>query len=114
MKKLCAPKLNILNKTDPKKPNFDYDNQIWVNLKYKSKSTRVNFIPAKQKKKKTLEPTAEELAMQKRIRKERAFVIQAKIVKIMKARKTLNYQVLVSDVIEHIHMFHAETQMIKD
>ena len=87
MLKLCEPGKNFLNKSNPKKPTFNDNDTISLNLQFDNRSVRCNFIPSKTKKKVTLEPTADEVTMQKRIRKERAFVIQSKIVKIMKAHK---------------------------
>lgn len=114
MLKLCEPGKNFLNKSNPKKPTFNDNDTISLNLQFDSRSVRCNFIPSKTKKKVTLEPTADEVTMQKRIRKERAFVIQSKIVKIMKAHKSSTVQDLILQVIQHITMFKADPPMIKD
>ena len=114
MMKLCEPKKNILTKSNPKKPTFTNIDYVMFNKEHKNRAAKINYIPSKSKKKKTLEPTTEELSMQKRIRKERAFIIQTKIVKIMKSYKTYNVQQLIVEVISHVSMFTAEPEMIKD
>ena len=114
MMKLCEPGKNFLIKSNPKKPTFNDNDTVSLNLRFDNKSVRCNFIPSKTKKKVTLEPTADEVTQEKRIRKERAFVIQSKIVKIMKAHKRSTVQDLILQVIQHITMFNAEPPMIKD
>ena len=107
MRKLCEPKKNILNKTNPTKPSFTHTDSVWFNKDFKNRAMKLtySYIPIKSKKKKTLEPSIENLDLEKRIRKERAFVIQTKIVKIMKAHKIYNVQILIGVVADHIKMF---------
>lgn len=60
------------------------------------------------------EPTAEEAKEAKKVAKERVFVIQAHIVKVMKTQKKYSIQNLLTDVIRNIHLFKPEPKMIKE
>jgi cullin 1 len=46
--------------------------------------------------------------------KERTFVVQAHIVKVMKAQKQYRFQNVVTDVIRNITMFRADPKMVKE
>ena len=85
--KFCDPKIKILLK-EVKKPVFGEDEIIKVNLKFASNTIQSNLIPMRIYK------TNEEkrAAVTKQIERERQFVVQAHIVKIMKAQKTYPYQ----------------------
>lgn len=74
----------------------------------------MNIIPPKNFKRKTVVATSEEIEVQKQIRKERTYIIQAHAVKVMKAQKTYPFQNLMADVMRNITMFKAEPAMIKD
>jgi len=113
MMKLCDPKLKVLNK-EVNKPVFDANEKIRVNEKFKSAAVRNNLIPQKVVKKKTTEATAEESQQAKQVAKERTFVIQAHIVKVMKAQKQYRYQNVVTDIIRNITMFKADPKMVKE
>ena len=65
-------------------------------------------------KKKTVEATVEETAAAKQIARERQFVVQAHIVKVMKAQKTYRYQNVITDVIRNISMFRADPKQVKE
>ena len=64
-------------------------------------------------KRKGAEPSEEEAAQNKQVKKERAFITQAHIVKVMKAQKTYKYQDVIADVIRNISMFKADPALIK-
>ena len=111
--KLCEPKVKLLLKK-VNKPVFGEEEPIKVNLKFTSQTIKQNLIPQKSIKKKQVEPTEEENLQAKQIKRERTFVIQAHIVKVMKAQKTYKYQLLLNDVIRNITMFRAEVPMVKE
>ena len=113
MMKLCEPKIKVLTK-EVNKPTFGESEKIKVNMAFKSLSVRNNLIPQKGVKKKTTEATKDEIEQQKQVMKERTFVVQAHIVKVMKAQKQCRFQKLVSDVIENIKMFRADPKMVKE
>jgi len=46
--------------------------------------------------------------------KERTFVVQAHIVKVMKAQKQYRFQNVVTDVIRNVTMFRADPKMVKE
>lgn len=116
MMKLCHPKLGIIIKANPKKPVFLPDEKLVINEKYANNSIRVNFIPvvtsiqlvegAGQSGK-----SINELDLE--VAKERSMVIDAVIVRIMKARKVETNQVLIEEVIRQIKLFKAQPPIIK-
>ena len=77
---------------------------------------RVVFIPPQTHKKKEKEDAgnaAKEQADDKEIKMERQNIIDAVIVRIMKARKTEKHNQLIEDVIKQISIFMPQPQMIK-
>lgn len=82
-------------------------------MSYKSNSIRVSIVPKKTTKKQTSDLTDDEKKQKIRIERERTFVVQAHIVKVMKTQKTYRFQAVVTDVIRNITMFKAEPSMIK-
>ena len=113
MMRFCDPKMKVLLK-EVNKPVFGENEKIKVNPKFANNSIRINLIPQKNVKKKTAEPTAEEAQQAKQIARERQFVIQANIVKIMKAKKQYKYMELTTEVIRNINMFKADPKMVKE
>ena len=61
MKRLCDPKVRVLMKEVAKKPIFGEQEKIRANAKFTSQQIRQVLIPVKVVKKKTVEPTAEEV-----------------------------------------------------
>jgi len=90
MMQLCNPSIKLLNK-EIKKPIFEPNEKITPNLAFKSQTIRTDVIPKKSFKRKTVDRTAEELESEKIIRKERTYVVQAHIVKVMKSQKTYRF-----------------------
>ena len=93
MMKLCNPKSGIVKKENAKKPVFGKDEKLWLNAEYNSPNIRQNFIPAKTPKQIT---ESGELAgniekVEESVKQERAMVVDANVVRIMKARKVLMY-----------------------
>lgn len=113
MMRLCDPKIKVLAK-EVNKPIFGDNEKIKVNAKFNSNTIRCNLIPQKVVKKKTLVQTEDEKKASAQITRERQFVVQAHIVKVMKAQKTYGYQQVISDVIRNISLFRAEPKMIKE
>ena len=72
------------------------------------------MIPQKQFKKKSVDPTADEVTQAQQIHSERQYVIQAQAVKVMKTKKTYKMVALVGDIIKNISMFRADPKMIKE
>jgi len=74
---------------------------------------KVNFIPTQTHKKKTTEKNEKEKTDDNEIRIERQNIIDAVIVRIMKARKTEKHNQLLEDVMRQITIFMPQPQMIK-
>ena len=111
---LCNPKIKVLDKAI-KKPTFDDPNeQIKLNQKFTSSNIRVNLIPTPSNKKKTTGPDENEKGQSKEITTERQVIIQATSVKILKTRKTIAYQELITENLGMITMFKAQLAMIKE
>ena len=115
MKRLCNPKgPPVLQKERPKRPIFDENEKIRVDLKFNSPNIRNNYIPQRCFKKKSIQPTAEEVKETRAINNERQYVIQAQAVKVMKTKKQYKVIHLTSDIITNISMFKAGPKMIKE
>ena len=91
MMKFCNPQVKLLSK-QINKPVFGEDEKIKVNEKFQSKMVKMNIIPVRTVKKKEAGISAEEKKQLDTVNKERTFVIQAHVVKVMKAQKTYRYQ----------------------
>ena len=61
MIRLCDPKKGILTKTNPRNAIFRDDDVISVKENFNSATIKINYIPLKVVKKKSLEPTVEDL-----------------------------------------------------
>lgn len=87
----------------------DLDNKISLNLNYNNKKMRLNInIPLKK------EAAKEDKKTLKTVVEDRKYVIQAAIVRIMKARKELSHQLLVAQVLAQIERFKPTVQGIKN
>ena len=74
----------------------------------------MNLIPTPSNKKKTTGPDENEKGQSKEITTERQVIIQATSVKILKTRKTIAYQELITENLGMITMFKAQPAMIKE
>jgi len=115
MMRLCNPKHCVLLKQNKKKPVFAPDEKISVNTSFEYNNIRMNLIPA---------PSAAKMAesgvgnqstseMDDQVQKARTNIIDAVIVRIMKARKTELLNELIQSCIRQITMFAAQPPMIK-
>ena len=71
-----------------KKPQFEPNENVAVNQSFSNNNLRVNFIPTVTHKKVDTKQTDNEKVDDKEIKLERQNIIDAVIVRIMKARKT--------------------------
>ena len=112
--KLCNPKLKLLIYKN-KKPEFKPEEDLELNMEFSNNNKRIPFVP---------QPTPQQIAVSgidgkshKEIEedqlKQQQFVIQANIVRVMKARKTYKHNDLLQEVIAQCRMFKAQPKMIK-
>lgn len=105
---LCNPKFKFLTYSGGNKANFNDNETIGANRSYNSKILRKTFKPAKTVVKKEVGLSKEEEQLNDALMKERNVKIQAKIVQIMKARKTMKYADLPMEVASQINHFKAQ------
>ncbi len=79
------------------------DGAISINSNFKSPSRRIKLPNV---------PLSSEINI-KKVQEDRTHIIEASIVRIMKARKTLPHQELISNVLSQLHTFQCETRDIK-
>ena len=98
MKRLCAPAHQILLKAKKTKPVFEKDELIKLNEIFKGNNTKLNLKPVMGAKAAAGDKGAIDSANSE-TQKERSFVIEAVLVRNMKAKKTENIIVLTNLVI---------------
>jgi len=113
--KLCNPKHPVLSKAE-KKPTFDnMDEKISLNSKFENSNIRLNLVPTASAKQMAMggggAKSQEDIDSQ--VQKERCFIIDSVIVRIMKARKVETHNELTGSVISQIQLFKAQPLMIK-
>ncbi len=79
------------------------DGTISINSNFRSPSRRIKLPNV---------PFSSEINL-KKVEEDRTHIIEASIVRIMKARKTLVHQELISNVLSQLHTFQCETKDIK-
>lgn len=114
LKHLCNPKQKIISKDNPKVPKFTPEEKLTVNEAFKNNLIKLNFIPKPTTKK--LNPKdKDDISRQvnEEINTERQMVLDAMIVRIMKARKKERHTELLTEVIKQVSLFKPQPQMIK-
>lgn len=95
MAPLCHTKINII-KYDKKEDIYSFNSSLT------KKNKKINLPIVKIK------------VSEKKISEDRKFTVDAIIVRVMKARKSLDYQSLITEVIDQSKLFHPEIKLIKD
>ena len=114
LKHLCNPKQRIIAKENPKVPKFTPEEKLTVNADFKNNLIKLTFIPKPTTKK--LNPKdKDDITRQvtEEINSERQMVLDAMIVRIMKARKKDRHTELLTEVIKQVSLFKPQPQMIK-
>ena len=107
MLKLCNPKMKVLLKENAKVPKFGPGEKITVNLSFENNNIRLNVVPV-LKTEKIMEGAGGNKSLAEidnEVLKERGLVIDAMLVRVMKARKKEKYNQLVNEVIRNIKLF---------
>ena len=105
---LVLIKTKLLDCSDPE-DQVTMRSVLTFNPNFKSKKLRINLnVPLK------LEQKVEQEATEKHVEEDRKIIIQAAIVRIMKMRKELNHQSLLSEVVGQIsNIFKPKVHLIK-
>lgn len=78
------------------KPGFEGPKEPFsLRLDFKHNNIRISYIPQQSTVRKTAEPTKDDEKLNDQISRERQFLLQAAIVKIMKTRKDETHQQLI-------------------
>ena len=98
LKHLCNPKMKLIAKDNPKVPKFNPDEGLKVNKAFKNNLIKLNFIPKPVLKKKDPNQKSEvQNQVEEEIKAERQMVLDAMIVRIMKARKRERHTELLTE-----------------
>jgi len=107
MMRLCNPKTQVLKKENAKKPVFEPNEMITVNPKFENNNIRLNLVPvvsaAQLAQGAGGTRSVEEVDVE--VQKERAMIIDAVCVRIMKGRKVEKHQELIQAIIHQVNMF---------
>ena len=106
--------MRIINKEALKSPKFTPDEKLEVNKDFKASLIKLNFIPKPVLKRKDPNEKSEvQNQVEEEIKMERQLVLDAMIVRIMKARKKERHTELLTQVLKEISLFKPQPQMIK-
>lgn len=114
LKYLCNPKMKIIAKANPKVPKFTPEEMLKVNVAFKNSLIKLNFEPKTILKRR--DPNAKsdiQNQVEEEIKSERQMVLDAMIVRIMKARRTERHTELLTQVMKEVSLFKPQPQMIK-
>ena len=113
--KLCNPKTKLLLKQNPKPVFSNPEEQFRCNMKFENNNIRFNLVPVPSSQKMAegsggIKSTSD---LDAELMKERSMIIDAVIVRIMKARKVETHNALIECIIKQVAMFQAQPSMIK-
>jgi len=102
MLKMCNPKIKIILKEKPGKPSFEPEEKMKLNMDFSNNSIRFNLVPVLSSIKMAegaggIKSTSD---LDQELQKERSMIVDAVIVRIMKARKVEVHQKLVEACIK--------------
>jgi len=94
---------------------FKESEEIRVNQAFKNPALKVSLVPKKTHKKKTTTEKGEvQLQVEQETKMERQHVLDAIIVRIMKARRTETHTLLIQEVMKQVNLFKPQPAMIKE
>ncbi|KRX00759.1 Cullin repeat-like-containing domain [Pseudocohnilembus persalinus] len=104
----------IVRKLD-KKAKFEDDDTIKINRNFNNKSLKVNCKPKgiQFKLEQDEEKLAQRVEQQKKANQQKTYIMEATIVRIMKAKREMKLQDLIIEVVEQVILFVAERNQIK-
>lgn len=88
---------------NPNPKTIDSDDKFVPNEKFSCMHRKVRIPP----------PSQEETHKQERVEEDRSIAVEAAIVRILKARRTMTHQVLVSEVLSQLSFFQPNPKLIK-
>lgn len=100
---LACSKYKILSKTGENQKGVDDGDTFTPNDGFQCPHRKIKIPP----------PTSEETHNKERVEEDRSIAIEAAIVRIMKARKQLNHQHLVTEVLTQLAFFKPNPKLIK-
>jgi len=112
---LAHPKVKVLNKR-PNKKELKMEDTFSFNNKYKNQRVRVHIgiLDAAKDKNKTQQQKNKKRQVPQQVLESRKNRVEAAIVRIMKARKKLNHQQLIVEVVHQLQSrFNPDPQFIK-
>lgn len=96
MKDLFNPKQTVLKKDNSKSPKITPEENVKLNEEFKNSSLRINFVPKRSViKANSNDKTDDEKRIMEETNLERKFILEACLVRIMKARKSYQHTPLV-------------------
>lgn len=110
LKYLYVPSRAIIMKDNPKVPTCQPNENLTINMKFVSQSLKIQLTPTASK---TVTTTTKNEELENQINTERGTILDCIIVRIMKGRKTEQYNNIISEVIHQCNMFKPEPGFIK-
>jgi len=114
LKYMCNPKQKIVLKENAKTPEFTPAEKCKIFAEFQNPNVKVNFIPAASDKPDLSKAGPGGAATgANQLSEERKNIMDAVVVRIMKARKTEKQNQLIEDVMKQVNMFLPQPQWIK-
>ena len=104
LKWLCNPKFKVLDRESPASPDFTATEKLRLAIDFANQLLRVVLVP------KGIPIVQQEV----KIDRERQEFLEALIVRIMKAKKTLHLNALMEEIMSQVTLFQVQPNLIKE